>query len=441
MNSFNQYFLRKYRIGCESKRRYKILVILLLFLIPFYSECMNSKDHIAKAERLFKEGKFIEAEDVYAGVLNKEPDNYQVVLSLGRINLYKNSLEESEKWLKKAIKLNPEDREPKVLLAEAYYRRDNFRETAPLFRSIGRIPMADKLQYLSHRVPYQIESSVDITSVEFVQTDPLPIVKMRINNSEEALFLIDTGGWELIIDTEFAEKVGVKKFGGRLATFAGGRQDSVYHGVVDLVDIGDFTIKNVPVHIKNNRMAAMMGKPIRGVIGTVFFYHFIFTFDYPDGKLILQCKTKDNIKNMKNQVQSNDNIVVPFWMSGDHIIVAWGTVNRSKQMLFFVDTGLAGGGFTGTERTVKEAKIQLPEESFEGVGGGGKVRVKQAIVDELTLGDAKEKKVMGIFGAIPPDFENRFGYRIAGIISHGFFRPYKLTFDFTTMNLILEREE
>jgi hypothetical protein len=28
---------------------------------------------------------------------------------------------------------------------------------------------------------------------------------------------------------------------------------------------------------------------------------------------------------------------------------------------------------------------------------------------------------------------------IGGIISHGFFRPYKLTFDFTTMNLLVER--
>ena len=64
------------------------------------------------------------------------------------------------------------------------------------------------------------------------------------------------------------------------------------------------------------------------------------------------------------------------------------------------------------------------------------------IMDELTLGDAKEKNVMGIFGAFDgTGIEYEFGFRIGGIISHGFFRPYKLTFDFTTMNLILERTE
>ena len=186
----------------------------------------------------------------------------------------------------------------------------------------------------------------------------------------------------------------------------------------------------------------MLGKPIRGVIGTVFLYHFIFTFDYPNGKLILQRKTEENMKKMKRQIQSKDNIVVPFWMAGDHFIVARATVNKSEPILFFVDTGMAGGGFTGSARTVKEAGIQLPEESFEGVGGGGKVMIKPAVVDELALGDAREKNVMGLFGAFDnTGLEYKFGFRIGGIISHGFFRPYKLTFDFTTMNLILERGE
>jgi len=128
-------------------------------------------------------------------------------------------------------------------------------------------------------------------------------------------------------------------------------------------------------------------------------------------------------------------------MAGDHIMVAQGTVNRSRPWMFFLDTGLAGGGFIGTDWLVREANIQLPEESFEGTGGGGKVMVKAAVVDEITLGDAKGKKVTGLFGAIPSDFGEKFGFRIAGIISHGFFRPYKVTFDFTTMSLILEREK
>jgi predicted aspartyl protease len=443
MYFLNHHSLGSYDFVWRSKKHAIIAVILLLLFAPLSVEGANDESNITLADSLFKEGQFTEAEAIYAEIVKKEPDNYQAVLSLGRINLYENSLEESEKWLKKAMKLNPEDKEPKTLLAEAYYRRDDFQQAAPLFRGIDKIAMADKLQYLSDKVPYQIESDADVTSVEFVQTDPLPIVKMRINGSKEALFLIDTGGWELGIDSELAEEVGAKKFGKRMATYAGGKQAAIYDGVVDQVEIGDFKIKNVPVNISDSpkMAAAMLGVPIRGVIGTVFLYHCIFTFDYPNGKLILQRKTKENVTRMKALVRSKDKIVVPFWMAGDHFMVARGTVNKSGPILFFVDTGMAGGGFTGSDRTVKEANIQLPEESLEGVGGGGKVMVKAAVVDELTLGDAKETNVMGIFGAFDnTGLEYLFGFRIGGIISHGFLRPYKLTFDFTTMNLILERE-
>ena len=442
MNFCDRYFPGKMKLRRRRKPNYSFGVILMLLFFLMHTEGISRQDELILADKLFKEGKFTEAEDVYEKIVKKDPENYGAVLALGRINLYKNSLEESEKWLRKAIELNPEDETPKALLAEAYYRRDNFQEAALLFRDIQKIPMAKKLHYLSAKIPYQIESDVDVTSVEFVQTDPLPMVKMRINNSEEVLFLIDTGGWELIVETEFAAQYGAKKFGGLLATYAGGMQDSTFHGAVEQVEIGDFKIKNVPVHINNSpqSMAAMMGQPIRGVIGTVFLYHFIFTFDYPEGKLILQRKTEENKRKMKNEIRSKDNIIVPFWMSGDHIMVAWGTVNKSKPMLFFVDTGLAGGGFIGTERTIEEANIQLPEESHEGVGGGGKVRIKRAVVDEITLGEAKEKSVVGLFGA-NPHLDDMLGYRVGGILSHGFFRPYKLTFDFTTMNLILNRKK
>ena len=443
MDLFYHHSLRKYAHGLRNITQLTTIVILLLLFITLsvYAKDASNQESIVHADSLLKDGKFTEAEAAYAGIVKDEPDNYPAVLELGRINLYKNSLDESEKWLKKAIKLNSEEKEPKALLAEAYYRRDDFKKAAPLFRAIDKIPMADKLQYLSDKEAYKVESDVDATAVEFVQTDPLPIVKMRINNSEDVLFLIDTGGWELIIDTELAEEVGAKQFGEQTATFAGGKKAPTYQGAVDQVAIGDFTIKNVPVNINDSpKMATgMFGQPIRGVIGTVFLYHFIFTLDYPDGKLILGRKTKENIRKMKSQVQSKDKIVVPFWMAGDHFMVAHGTVNKSKPTLFFVDTGLAGGGFTGTDWLVQEANIQLSEEAFEGIGGGGKVTVRTAVVDEITLGDARETEVMGIFGAIPPDFGEKFGLRIGGIISHGFFRPYKLTFDFTTMNLILER--
>ncbi len=110
-------------------------------------------------------------------------------------------------------------------------------------------------------------------------------------------------------------------------------------------------------------------------------------------------------------------------------------------MLFFVDTGLAGGGFTCPESTLRKANIKLQEDQAgEGIGGGGKVRAIPFLVNELTLGDAKEHNVRGIFAPNSEDLEKVVGFHIGGLISHGFFRPYALTFDFARMRFFLNKE-
>ncbi len=399
------------------------------------------EDKIQKADALFMDGHFAKAEEIYQEVLKEDPGNFQAALSLGKICLFKNDLKESEAWLKKAIKLNKEDQAALGLLAENYYRRDDFKKAAEFFEAFGQKPKADKLKRLAEKPAYELASGASRTAIPFIKTDPLPLVKMRINGSEEAVFLIDTGGWELILESGFAEKVGAEKLGEQTATYAGGRQAKTYQGIVDKVEIGDFVVRNVPVHINDSPkgMSRIFGQDISGVIGTVFLYHFIFTLDYPGGNLILERLTEENSAKLKQVAQAEGFIQIPFWMAGDHFMVAWGTINE-KPTLFFVDTGMAGGGFTCTERMLKEAGIQLPEREGTGIGGGGQVSVK-VIQADLTLGAARENNVRGFYGALPPGSETRHGFRLGGLISHGFFRSYKVIFDFESMTLYLKRTQ
>jgi predicted aspartyl protease len=363
-------------------------------------------------------------------------------LRLGEIALLSNRLDHAEKLLTEAVKLKPEEKAAKSLLAEVFYRRDEFQKAAPFFRSVGRESVAEQLESFKGVSPNKIEGP-EVTSLNFVITDPLPVVQIRVNNGEPVNILIDTGGAALIIDNEFAKEAGAVQFEAETGTFAGGKKAAVHQGKVNSVTLGEFTVKNVPVAILPTRRFSSIfgGTRIDGIIGTVLLYHFIATLDYPGGQLILRRRTEQNLKKVEKEAKEQGAIVVPFWMAGDHYMHAWGTVNKSEPMLFFVDTGLAGGGFTCPESTVRKAGIKLQEDkASEGIGGGGRVRAIPFMVNELTLGDAKEHNIRGIFASNTRGLGKVVGFQVGGVISHGFFRSYAVTFDFAGMRFCLKKK-
>lgn len=414
---------------------------LWLLAVAVSVQAQEKPDLLAAAEQQFKAGQFAAADDLFAQTLAKEPKQVQALRGRGALALLRNDLDEAEKWLKQAAELAADDRPAQELLAQVYYRRDDLARAAPLYRSLGAEAIAKKLESFKDAAPYALEGAAAMTRVKFVHTDPLPLVQLKVNGIE-ANFIIDTGALEIYLDTEFAKKVGAAQFGATTGTFGGGKQAATEHGRVDSVVLGEFTVRNVPALILSTQKfaAAAQGKEVHGVLGTVLLSHFISTLDYPQGELILRRKTKEQLQTLEAQAKVAGAVAVPFWMAGDHFMVAWGRVNNSPPLLWVVDTGLAGGGFVGPESTLKDGAIKLPQgQEQEGVGGGGKVKVVPFVVDELSLGPVTERNIVGFSGAFPPSLEFSQGFRIGGIISHQFFRPYALTFDFMGMRLILRK--
>lgn len=421
---------------------------LAVFALYVLSAINPAKAHLAQADNLFKLGKFHEAKDAYAKVLLSNKQNVKALLQLAMIAQLENHLEESVELFKQALEQMgnaPKDvqRAAWQNLAVTYARMDRFPEAADAYEQAGIAARAHQLAAFKDTIPYQMGNNVmDETQAKFVVAEPLPVIEVRVNGSEPVLFLIDTGAPETVLDPEFASKVNAERFGKTTGTFAGGKKADVEHGRIESITIGDFTIKNVPIGMLNTKQFGPIfgGKEIEGIIGTTLLSHFLNTLDYVQGTLILRKKTPEILAKLEAQAGSNQAISMPFWMAGDHIMVAWGTLNKSKPMLFFVDTGLAGGGFTASEKTLKEAHVVVDSsKAGEGIGGGGKVRIVPILVPELTLGDAREENIAGFVG--DSSLEDRFGFRIGGLISHQFFRPYALTFDFIKMRLFLERKK
>src|SRR6476659_9096355 len=65
------------------------------------------QSEIDSADRLFQAGKFAEAGKLYSQIVAQNPKDYSATLQLGRIALLSNQLDEAQKWLETAIRLEP----------------------------------------------------------------------------------------------------------------------------------------------------------------------------------------------------------------------------------------------------------------------------------------------------------------------------------------------
>jgi Aspartyl protease/Tetratricopeptide repeat len=402
------------------------------------------------ADRLFQSGQFAEAGKLYSKIVAQNPRDHAAILQLGRIALLSNRLDEAQKWLEKALVLQPGDTDAKVMLAEVFYRRDDFQKAAASLKGVDvssnkliieQYPTLNvaKLESFKGQTPYELQGSGESTRVKFVKTDPLPVLNVRVNGGDEVTFFIDTGGSEVALDTDFAKELGVPQFGAVQGTFSGGQHAEVQEGRIESLTVGDWTIKNLPVGMLPLRqLSEGLGvKQIDGIIGTTLFYHFLATMDYPRGELVLRRKTAKNLKQFKATL-SGKRAVVPIWMASDHFMVGWGRVETLPPSLLFVDTGLVGAGVKLAESVIREAGIKLEEDkATEGAGGGGTLKIIPYTVRHLSFGSVKKENVPGIYDG-PFPWENTFGFHLAGMVGHDFFKPYAVTFDFQNMHIFLQ---
>jgi predicted aspartyl protease len=407
----------------------------------------QTKQANIEAAELFKGGQFDEARNSYARLANKNPNDYSAVLQLGHIALLSNQLDDAQKWLEQVLRLRPGDTDAKVMLAEAFYRRDDFQQAAAALNGVDvstnkliieQYPTLNVAKLLSFKgqTPYELHGEGQTTRLKFIRRDPLPLVNVRVNGGEEVTFFIDTGGSEVTLDTEFAKELGLPQFGDVQGTFSGGQHTQVGLSRIQSLTLGDWTVTNLPIATMPLRQLSqgLGAKRIDGVLGTTLFYHFLATLDFRGGELVLHRKTAQG-----GQELAGKGVAVPFWIASDHFMVGWGRIGTLPPALLFVDTGLAGAGVKLAESVIKQAGIKLDEDkAYSGAGGAGKLKIVPYTVRQLSFGDVQEHNVPGLYDG-PFPWENTFGFYLAGMVGHDFFKPYAVTFDFQTMRIVLQQ--
>ena len=414
-----------------------VALALVLAFPALAASAVTTKSSSAVAESLFLAGRLVEADRAFAAALGDAPGDTLALVRRGSLALFDNRLREARPLLLEAARRGASYRRVEAMLAETWYREDQFDSAAVHFRRAGREGMARKLDSFRGRRPNRIVGpSAD--TLRFLQTDPLPTVELTVNGRGPFLFLIDTGGGELTLDPTFGDSVHAARFGAESGQFAGGKRRDVLHATADSVQIGRFVVHEVPLLLLDtSRLSGVVGGArVAGILGTTLLGRFRFTLDYRDGALVLERRSPTS---PVPAPAGPHRAVLPFWLAGDHFMLARGTIGASPEVTWFVDTGLAGAAFTGPTSTLSLGGIALTDTaSFTGEGGGGSVRVTPFLVPRLTVGPVRRDSLLGMVGAFPPSLETSLGPRVAGLVSHAFFRESRVTFDLDRMQLTIE---
>lgn len=397
------------------------------------------------AELLYEFGDFEHAMEV-VGPLVQAPDAAVEAMTLAaRIEYLRGSYEEAERLLKAIHAANPDDVRVLSKLALVYYVTDEYARSRDLPADLGRtarLPHFDLMAAFDGKTPYRIAwKDGPRTTVPFLATDPLPIVPVRVEGQDLSA-LIDTGADCFILDSAIAESLGIEIVAEMTGMFAGGLEARVGFGIADSLTLGGVTLYSVPVSVLPTRQFAMGGHATGGIVGTSVLRQFLSTLDYPRGELILRERSEDASVRLDEEIRGRVLDETPFYLQGTHFLMARGSLNGFGNMVFHVDSGLAGEPSCGAPRqTLEYVGIPIPEVSTDGgaMGGGGVVAVGQFPVAEIALGDLKQHDLLGSYGPIPPESYKRLGFIQDGLVSHGFLRQYAWTIDFDRMRMVFTR--
>ncbi len=365
-----------------------------------------------RCQPAFQAGDFTAAADCYQSVLKRSPDDPAANLQAGALALYANDLDSATRHLKAAQGHGLDEGRIARLLAAADARRP-----APGL--------------------FQIRMEGDVVRLPFAYTDPLPILKVRVNGSHDAYFVMDTGAGHVVLDPQFAQELGIQAEDAGMGTFAGGQRAAVQAAMLDSLTLGGVTVSKLPINVLPTRNFKLHDDiQIDGIIGTELLSRFLSTIDYAHGALVL--RSRSSAAAFEAEAAKSGAVRVPFWLVGDHFLFARGRLGDAPEGLFSIDTGLAGGGVTATEAALQAAHITPDTAHARSDQGGGGTITAVPFAADVSLGSVTEHGVQGLYTPEGSPY-GIFPFQVQGAVSHGFFRPYALTFDFDAMQLVLQK--
>ena len=396
-----------------------------------------------RGDALWAAGMFEESEAAYAASLALDPSEPRGRHGRARSLSAKNQLDAAMAEAQEALRLDPRDVEFHNTVGALYQRMHRFQEAAAAFTNyVNLLPDRDRgrrSRWAKETIRF-LESFRDRPPLDFgkqpadrVWTVPVRLVgdkvflRAKVNGVPQD-FVLDTGAEQTVISRELARRSGVPAI---THTESAGVGDIGFRGLqigrIDLLEIGDMNVRNVPSLIKNPPLGTIPGREPESFSPLALGVS--MRLDYRERQLTMSRKLPPRAYTTE----------LPLRMH--RLATVRGTVNGSLPATFVVDTGgevISISGATADRMVPPNPYRKIPLKVY-GTSGWDTEAFLMPFVD-LEFSSIR-------FSRIPVVVLNLrapsalLGYQLGGIVGHRFLSKYRVTIDLDRSILGLEDAE
>jgi predicted aspartyl protease len=393
-----------------------------------------------RGEIEFRKGHFDQANLLYQEALKMDGKEARAHFGLGKLAFAKMKVKQSLQEFKRAVELDPNVAIYHFYLSEASSLDKNYVEQRKQLEEYLRLEKGDEDRATEAKATLEVLKAFGSEETGVVQAPPNPapirfrkslnliFASVKINGKGPYDFAIDTGATQTVVSEKLATEIGLGQITSTVAFGIGGsgKVETKLFKVKEL-NIGDVTVKNIPVGTFNDPLITQFAD---GILGTSLFADFFVNVDYPSSQLLLTRKRPQTTPNAE---------LLSGWFFSNLLLVPL-DVNGTRGN-FIVDTGAvtsvlshSTAALLGVDEKTPGAKINM---GIAGVGGFEGVVLK---IPNVTLKTAKNTEPFPQMVAIDlKQVSKTLGTEVSGIIGYDFFSDYKLTLDYNEGALTLSK--
>lgn len=364
---------------------------------------------------------------------------------LGMLDFYENRIDSSLENMLAAVYLDRKESDYIFAYGQIASRGEKYKDAATAYRTFLDISSPTDverrerikglirfLEYLGTRNDLYTVGGGTRTVVPVKLVNDRPVIELKINGKDKPLkFVLDTGSGVSVISDETAKALNIKTVakGGMARAIGGDGKFEIVYGFLRKVEIGDVSVTNVPVYIREFHST---NENVDGYIGLALISKFLTTIDY--GKLTFALSNKDF---SEFRGGGNEKLTLPLrltssgFLSGEVVLEG-----LDSSLNFIVDTGASISVISNNVAEKDEIRRFVREEKLRVFGAAGVTEdVPAYLLPRITFGSHTREKIKAI--ALDLNIINEAaGFEQAGILGGNFLKNYRVTFDFQNSTVL-----